>query len=243
MKAVGENYERALHRALREIAYDVFKEPIDRNTAIWKSSVHPHSAEPYRAVGPWYWSQNLELPVLFSSAVETLLDESKPELDMFIEVGPHPALRGPLKQIWARRESQSAQSLPPYLATLNRGEDALRSVLTLAGNLFISNVPIDLSTVNATDLDADGHEQPLTRGSLCVEMPKYIYKYGPILYHENRLNRELRLRKHLRHDILGARLPGCAKGHPAWRNVLRPKDVPWLKDHQVSLQLASGNHR
>ena len=61
--------------------------------------------------------------------------------------------------------------------------------------------------------------------SLCLDPPSYKYHYGPIVYFENRYNRELTLGKHLRHDILEARQSYTSTTCLAWRNALRVKDV------------------
>lgn len=37
----------------------------------------------------------------------------------------------------------------------------------------------------------------------------------------------------MRHDILGSRILGGSKSEPTWRNVLRLRDLTWLKDHSL----------
>jgi acyl transferase domain-containing protein len=232
MASLGEEYERLAHQCIDEIACEIAKEKIVRNSAFWQSSVIPYKNRSGYLTSPSYWRQNLESPVLFSQAVKALLENGSVNIDLLVEIGPHPALGGPLKQIRSRLKQESGSSLPTCLPTLKRGENGTRSLLELSGHLFIHNATIDLAAVNAVDLIVENRLQ-LARGCLCIDLPNYKYHYGPILYHENRMNRELRLRKHLRHDILGARLPGITNGRPAWRNVLRLKDVPWLEDHKV----------
>lgn len=239
--AVGEDCEHMLRQSISEIAHDIAAEPLCCSGTLWQSSVYPSKSSPGAVLEPSYWRQNLESPVLFSKAIFAMLDNENMNSDLLVEVGPHPALNGPLKQIRSRVEQSGRHALPVCLSTLTRGENAFVSMLKLSGNLFIEYTAIDLAAVNATDQYRLGKLQ-LACGSFCVDLPSYKYHYGPILYHENRYNKELRLRKYLRHDILGARRPGYAKSRPSWRNVLREKDIPWLKDHEVTLyQFLLGN--
>lgn len=38
-------------------------------------------------------------------------------------------------------------------------------------------------------------------------------------------------------DLLGSKISGLSSGARVWRNVLRDRDIPWLKDHTVSFIL------
>ncbi|KAL8920329.1 MAG: hypothetical protein Q9208_006300 [Pyrenodesmia sp. 3 TL-2023] len=166
-------------------------------------------------------------------AVETLAKQSKLDLDLLIEIGPDATLAGPLRQVRAELDKQAEVRLPPCLGSINRGDDGFKNMLTLAGNLFVRNVLVDLKAVNSTDDVSDkGFVTPQT-GTIIADLPNHQFHYGPPIYYESRLNKEWRLRERLRHDILGAKQPGCAKGRPAWRNMLRLKDVPWLDDHKL----------
>lgn len=226
MRALGSAYEELATEGLGQVKSIVENEP-SNPIAKWVSSVT--MKEVREQPSPAYWRRNLEAPVLFSSAVERLAEDGS--LDLLIEVGPHPALGGPLKQIRSSLE-KTGSALPPCLGSLRRGEHDVTSMLTLAGNLFISSAPIDLVAVNATEKSEDALH--LSHGFPCIDMPqnKYSYPETPVHY-ENRFNKEYRTRKHLRHDILGARVPGGSKTHPQWRNVLRLKDLPWLEDHKL----------
>lgn len=227
MRALGQAYEELATEGLNEIESFVQHEPA-QPVVSWVSSVS--MKEEGVSVLPAYWRRNLESPVLFSNAVEKLARE-KP-VDLLIEIGPHPALGGPLKQIRASLEKKGS-SLPLCLGSLRRGENDVISMLALAGNLFINNAPVDLVAVNATEQTEDGGLK-LSHGFPCIDLPQYKYSYPETpVHYENRFNKEYRLRKHLRHDILGARVPGGSKTHPQWRNVLRQKDLSWLGDHKL----------
>ncbi|KAI0198016.1 putative polyketide synthase [Astrocystis sublimbata] len=219
MLSLGKRYEQLMTQGLHDIA-PIKCDPFQSH-ATWVSSVT--SASEAIATLPKYWRQNLERPVRFSHAME-MVASSKP-VKLMIEVGPHPALALPLQQIGTR--------VVPTLATLRRGDDDLSSMLNLAGQLFVLNVPINLVAINATDEMINGKLR-LCHGYPCIDMPRYSFSYPEKpLYFENRFNRELRQRRYLRHDLLGSRQPGGSKFHPSWRNVLRAKDLPWLNDHKL----------
>jgi acyl transferase domain-containing protein len=187
----------------------------------WKSSTIPNKQMPAQDVKASYWAANMESPVRFSEAVSQLVNSGL--VDAFVEIGPHPALKGPLAQIM-KIEGRTM----PYTSTLKRNEDSQISLLQLAGDLFSLNAEIDLVAVNAVD-DVD----TLVHGCTAIDLPPYQYQYGPISYHESRASKEHRLRRNIRHDLLGSRVPGNAKLRPQWRNVLRIKDMPWLSDHRL----------
>lgn len=227
MLALGSAYEELATQGLDQVQSLTENEP-SNPIAKWVSSVTMKEVK--ERVPHTYWRRNLESPVLFSSAVERLAEDGS--VDLLIEIGPHPALGGPLKQIRSGLE-KTGSTLPPCLGSLRRGEHDVISMLTLAGNLFINNSPINLVAVNATEKTEDGIHT-VSHGFPCIDMPPYKYSYPESPVHfENRFNKEYRTRKHLRHDILGARVPGGSRTHPQWRNVLRLKDLPWLEDHKL----------
>ena len=231
MAAIGKGYQDSISQALSEITLSV-EERWPSFSARWFSSVSTKEVSSQTRADVFYWRQNLESPVLFVQAVEAMMESCGDDLDVMLEIGPHPALSGPLKQIFTGSQASGFQ-IPTYISTLVREQDALVCMLRTAGHLFLQDQPIDLTAVNAMD-ELEKGEHVLVHGRVCVDLPGYAYHYGPSIYHENRFNKERRNRVHLRHDLLGARQPGSARACPSWRNMLRLKDVPWLGDHKVS---------
>ena len=230
MTTLGEGYERLVVREFQNIAGDIVNEAPINSSARWISSVTPRKIMLKDSIGPSYWRQNLESPVLFSQAIEVLARADR-KCGVLCEISPHPALGGILKQ----NRVKFGDKLAPCLASLVREQDGLESMMMLGGNLFLSHAHINIVAFNALDVVHDGQPQ-LAHGSFCQDMPHYVYHYGSPLYYENRLSREWRLRDHLRHDLLGAKQVGCSKFRPSWRNMLRLKDVPWLEDHKLSAE-------
>ena len=229
MAALGEAYESLVSLGFQKIRNDILDEGLTDSPARWISSVTPWKTLTKDLIGPSYWRQNLESPVLFSQALEVMARSADTKSDILCEIGPHHALGGILKQ----NRAKLGDRIGPCLASLVRERDGLETMMQLGGNLFLNHVHINLIAINAMDVLHEGKPR-LAHGSLCQNMPHYAYNYDSPLYYENRPNRELRLRKVLRHELLGAMQASCSRLRPSWRNILRLKDVPWLEDHKLS---------
>ena len=162
--------------------------------------------------GPRYWQDNLERPVLFHSATRALLAGSK-ECAVHLEVGPHAALSGPLRQIYKESSEQIN-----YVSALIRSKDDTVSFLQAVGHLYSLGVKISYPP---------GSEEVLT------DLPSYPWHYERSYWSETRVQKNWRFRKHLPHDLLGLRILEASDLAPTWRNVLRTANVPWLNDHCV----------
>jgi acyl transferase domain-containing protein len=230
MKSLGPQYENDLEVFMpKPTAVESLKQRsnIQTSKAVFFSSVYGHAA-PWSLLGPKYWRQNLESPVLFTQAVTEMVTQVP--LDILIEVGPHGALQGPLRQLSNMIDNDI--KFPEYLTAIVRGNDNVKDILTLAGNLFNKGHDVDLARVNAIE-DKTGDRSHF--GKVIVDLPHYQWQYPKdIMLYENRYTREWRLRIHPRHDILGSRIPGANKNEPTWRNMLSVNNVPWLTDHRVS---------
>ncbi|KAJ4289017.1 hypothetical protein N0V90_011359 [Kalmusia sp. IMI 367209] len=227
MLPIGERYEDMLKTYVSEIQSDFERLP----QCTWVSSVTPGKEPSAKAA---YWRENLEGAVLFAPAVEHLVAHRETQVDILVEIGPHSALQGPVKQIISTAASEHGVKAPVYLSALRRFEDNMQNMLSLCGSLFQLNADVDLIAVNSVEHGRNKAEYVHARQPrICVDLPTYQYSYGPVLYHENRITRELRARLNLHHDLLGLLRPGGSKDQPVWRNVLRIKDVPWLSDHRL----------
>ncbi|PGH03116.1 hypothetical protein AJ79_07443 [Helicocarpus griseus UAMH5409] len=170
----------------------------------------------HSVMGASYWRANLENPVLFFRAVRTLLDAQGAKV--IVEVGPHSALAGPLREIFAAENAELR-----YVPTVVRGKSPMNSLAKTAGNLHGLGVLIDLAAVNGDD----------GKRNVVTDIPRYPWQHGTSFWDESRIVREWRLRQHANHEILGSRTFESTALEPTWRNVLRLNDVPWLRDHQV----------
>ncbi|KAJ8122080.1 hypothetical protein ONZ43_g1634 [Nemania bipapillata] len=173
-----------------------------------------------------YWVNNLNSPVLFLEGMRLMLNEM-PEINTTIEIGPHPALAGPLRQIF-----NEARMNITHLPTLDRTEHDVEQMLRLAGRLWTLDATLDVgAVVSVGTLTKDGAVETQT-GCLLVDLPPYHWTYSKPCWSEPRQSREIRDVREPRHDILGRRIAGLSPLEPLWRNILRLKDLPWLVHHR-----------
>ena len=145
---------------------------------------------------------------------------------LFVEIGPHSALSGPIKQIKSEFSLEKVQ----YLPTLIRGTDSAAKLLELAGELYLKDYPINMEKLTTIEEALPGGKVFGFKGSLIVDLPTYQWNRKEF-WAEARLSCEHRAPAFMRHDLLGSLLHGGSLAEPTWRNVLRIRDVPWLKDH------------
>lgn len=176
--------------------------------------------------GPEYWVQNLVSTVRFSDALVAaceLAPGSRAVPRVFLEVGPHAALAGPVKQTLVSGPSKVDHK---YVSALVRERNAYTSVLSLAGKLFEFGVDINLEAVN--DISGGAYDRVAMH-----DLPPYSWDYSNRYWHESRLSKEYRFRKHPYHDLLGLRLVGSTPLEPVWRNLLSVDAQPWLAEHII----------
>jgi len=179
------------------------------------SSVTCKKVESGQELEPKYWVNNLVSPVHFSTAVSQISQESGRKT--FVEIGPHSALAGPVRQMLKAAKSADSE----YLSVLTRGGNSHADLLSAVGQLWSAGQPVDLAPVVGEEV------------RFLVDLPLYPWHYEEPLWHESRLAREWRHRKFPHHDILGSRILETTDANPGWRNMLRLETVPWIKEHEV----------
>ncbi|KAK1473062.1 polyketide synthase [Colletotrichum cuscutae] len=168
--------------------------------------------------GANYWRRNFVQPVLFNTAMGAMLKSNNNNL--FVEVGPHPALQRPISEILRSVPDSPCE----YITTLRRAEDTNLSMLRLAGELFVQGAPADMTTI-------------IPKGRVLTDLPTYPWLHDVTYIDEPRNPSRYKQRKHTRHVLLGARVLEGNDIEPAWRNMLDLKGVPWLMDHIVNGQI------
>ncbi|KAL8700930.1 MAG: hypothetical protein Q9224_000732 [Gallowayella concinna] len=173
------------------------------------------SGEPeQRVLDTKYWQQNLESPVLFGRAVAGILKHI--QNPAFLEIGPHGALAGPARQIFAQ-----ASASPPYVSAMARNEDCVESYLKAVGQLFELKIPIDYEALT-----------PI--GTCLPGLPRYPWNHeAEELWYESRMSKEWRLAQFPKHPLLGRRQLESTSFEPSFRNLLNLDDAPWLRDHMI----------
>ena len=221
----------AYHSHHMSYVADKYKSLLGKVEPSLQTSVEFHSSLKGARVVPsmlttTYWVENLTSPVLFSQAIQSLCgtseDSREKTVDIIIEIGPHSALQGPVRQILqsVTGSSRKTQSMP----SLIRNEDSVSAMLQLSARLFVSGCQMRMGNVN---FPTDGTPKILT------DLPTYTWNHERGYWHEIRAHQEMQRYSSQRHDLLGDRVPDCNVLEPQWRNVLRADDVPWLRDHKV----------
>ncbi|KAL9069652.1 MAG: hypothetical protein Q9157_006092 [Trypethelium eluteriae] len=185
------------------------------------------------ALSPTYWVDNMLSPVRFSDALRDLClgvkaskrrgKRGSSAVDIVVEIGPHSALAGPFKQI-VQSETQLASSVT-YLPTLVRERDAVVTLQALASRLFERGSPLKMAAVNLTNRTP----QP----NVLKDLPPYSWNHSTSYWAESPESRRYRQRPHPRHDLLGVQVRQSNSLEPQWRNLIRPSEIPWVRDHRV----------
>ena len=179
-----------------------------------------------------YWEKNLTLPVRFLEAMTQICNPATTNLKKILgtthstvlasdllEIGPHSALNGPVKDILQKLGADIS-----YSSALVRSLPSTDTVLSALGHLHCYGYPVDLSKVNALD----------NKHMILSNLPEYPFDHSRSYWQESRVNRDgWRLRTNLRLDLLGAPVPDWNPMEAKWRNYLRVSEVPWIRDHCV----------
>ncbi|RYP64846.1 hypothetical protein DL769_006521 [Monosporascus sp. CRB-8-3] len=191
----------------------------------WFSSVYDGPIRPSYELGDVYWAENMTRPVLFSQAVTSAL--SSAEFDAVLEVGPHPALKGPASQTI----EEVLNTKLPYQGTLSRNTNSVEAISTAFGNL--------LAQLGRKSIDLDSYEKGMidkpVEFHVVKGLPTYQWNHASH-WHESRVSRKTRLRKDIFHPLLGHVAPDSAPHNLRWRNLLRGSEIEWLSGHQVQGQ-------
>ncbi|KAF4176549.1 hypothetical protein CNMCM8927_000723 [Aspergillus lentulus] len=230
MAAVGAAYDDLLARALVTLSKHDLRWRRPRSAMISSVTGQPVGMAT-DSLPPSYWSDNLRSRVLFDTAVRILgTDPAFQQVKCLVEVGPHSALAGPFKQICLSNKFEQLR----YIPSLVRSKDDADQLLSVAGALFVANYPVDLEAVNAVEESKTDLRFRMPKSHrLLVDLPPYQWNYEKSYWAEPRASAEQRSLIQPRHDLLGRQITGLSTQSRVWRNVLRHRDLPWLKDHAL----------
>ena len=186
-------------------------------------------------LGPTYWVSNMVSQVKFADSLRQLCYETSfgkkqrkraaaLAVNTLIEIGPHAALAGPIRQTLQADEKLKNGSIE-YLSALIRKNDAVKTALEVASKLVIRGYPLVFPALN----------RPSQQGNpnLLVDLPSYSWNHGESYWAEPRISRIFRNRKFPRTDLLGAPEKSSNPLEPRWRNHIRASEIPWVNDHKV----------
>ncbi|KAG6357467.1 hypothetical protein INS49_013344 [Diaporthe citri] len=193
------------------------------NQTRWFSSVSGSElGEEELLKGP-YWESNMAKPVLFMQAIDQACNAMN-QLDLVVELGPHPALKGPTLETIRDRLSCTV----PYTGLFQRG---VSSISSLADGLGYAWMHLGESGV---DLQRYGE---FVSGSLnsapAKGLPTYAWDHQSEYWHESRWGRAVRLRQDPVNELLGHLTPDSTEHDMRWRHMLRLSEIPWLSGHRL----------
>lgn len=190
-----------------------------------------------------YWVENMVKPVKFKTAVETLcsrptqapqkkLDGSHRKFILvhdLLEIGPHSALQGPIRDILKNLTSGKDFT---YSSALVRNRSALETFMEAAGSLYCLGHPVRLGSVNIfSEKHLDHHPVVLSN------LPEYPFNHSQTHWYESRMSKNYRFRQHPPVSLLGTQVQDWNPFEARWRNILRVAEIPWVSDHQVRLRV------
>lgn len=180
---------------------------------------------------PDHWVGSLVQPVEFVDAFTDMVlgdpdDPTGRSVDVLLEVGPHTALGGPIREILSLPEFEGFEL--PYWGCLVRDEHAGDSMRSAAINLFREGHPLLMSKIN---FPVPAYEEESPR--VLTDLPPYPWNHTMRHWQEARVNRAIRERGEPPHELLGMRVAGTDPSMAVWRRILRASETPWVRDHMV----------
>ncbi|KAF2145308.1 uncharacterized protein K452DRAFT_243204 [Aplosporella prunicola CBS 121167] len=195
--------------------------PPEGTSAAMFSSVYGGRINPKSCI-PAYWKENMTSTVQFTAAIrEMMLQE---HVDVLVELGPHPALKGPVSDTIA----DLGQAELPYFASCFRGKPDMVALLESVGQMIATNMPIDAARINAKE-EAHGSKHAYRTGRVLTDLPKYEWDHSSSFWAESRISRNIRFRHFPRHELLGSRIAEDTALCMGWSNILNKKEIPWLE--------------
>ncbi|KAL4809104.1 putative polyketide synthase [Aspergillus unguis] len=198
-----------------------------QHDCVWNSSVRGDTellnGDLQSLKGP-YWVQNMVNTVLFSQAVKSAIWHGGP-FDLAIEIGPHPALKGPTEQTL-----RSAFGAPPfYTGVLQRGGSDIQA--------FSGSLGFCWSRLGPSFVDFKGyrlafnHRRP--KPSILNGLPAYAWDHDRVYWRESRISKRFRTTLDRSQELLGRRVADDTDRAMRWRNVLKLSELPWVRGHEI----------
>ena len=223
--AYHSHHMLAISESYRERLLGIEVTPLGRRkTVTMFSSVTGRAITADDKLSADYWVSNMVSTVRFSEALAQMCTlEAEEGVDMLIELGPHSALAGPVKQVLSSLSPAPASPIG-YASALVRGIDADKSALEVAASLLAQGYSFN---IHAAQQFATGDSR------VVVGLPSYPWNHTRRYWAESRLSRDYRLRPFPRTDILGAPFHDWNPIEPRWRNFIRLSEQPWVRGHVI----------
>jgi hybrid polyketide synthase/nonribosomal peptide synthetase ACE1 len=213
--------------SLEECNVQILSPP--ENAPRWFSSVYggDQMTEDNDYLTGQYWAENMLQPVLFSQALTAALDEAGPPA-FAMEVGPHPALKGPAT---ATIEEVIGNAVP-YTGTLSRNGNDVETLAETLGFIWTYLGPATPNFKAYNALFGNVGQK------IMKNLPQYTWDHDRTYWYESRISRLFRAqRPQASHEILGIRMDSELEGEYRWHNFLKPSEISWLRGHTVQGQV------
>jgi hybrid polyketide synthase/nonribosomal peptide synthetase ACE1 len=198
----------------------------ENSTCSWYSSVTPDTKPLDRnsALNDTYWRDNMANSVLFADAVGNAISADL-DINLVLEIGPHPALKGPALQTIGDVRKEA----PPYLGVLSRGQDDIVALSETLGSIWtrFESQFVDLESFDKS-VSAPSHPRELV-----TDLPSYQWDHGKAHWSESRRSKKIRSRRHPVHELLGVQSPESNSNDLRWLNVLNVSEIVWLEGHRL----------
>ncbi|KAL9616846.1 MAG: hypothetical protein Q9160_008302 [Pyrenula sp. 1 TL-2023] len=180
-----------------------------------------------------YWVANLVSPVLFSDAVVNGLSKTMrktfgmskgDEISAIVEIGPHSAMKGPIRQILEFLPGTSGMD---YASLLIRETPADASALDCVGLLECLGCHVKMHTI-AESWQASGSVP-----RVLADLPPYPFNHNKRYLFEGRMVKNLRFPSYPYNHFIGRRVIDWNPLEPKWRQIIRIKEVPWVAHHKI----------
>ncbi|KAI1350261.1 hypothetical protein F5Y01DRAFT_326635 [Xylaria sp. FL0043] len=214
--------------SLRQCGVQV-SESYKEKTCAWFSSVVPNE-KPMNfteRLKDEYWRDNMTNAVLFAEAIRNAVAGGD-NITLALEVGPHPALKGPATQSIADVQSAAV----PYSGLLSRGTSDVEAVSDALGFVWTHTMAGDVDFKSYAGVVSAKQREP----RLVCGLPLYSWNHERVYWNESRRSRKLRTRAKAPHELLGALSPESTSLDLRWSNVLKVSEIPWLDGHQLQGQ-------
>ena len=217
MLDIGPQYEREMEHFMED---DNMKNGTCPDVEFF-SSVTGGLLPASQGVGAGYFRRNLESPVMLSQAIDGLLSRHKDSAHQnlfFLEIGPHSALSGPLRQILTHNSANYS-----YASCLQRDTNSNRTFLAALGTLWQHGGDFDLNRLT----------NPSNVAKVLTDVPLYPWQHDGLRFPPNRIVQAWRYPNFPHHELLGSLILENTKDQPSFRNILQLEQVSWLRDHNI----------
>lgn len=189
-----------------------------------------------------YWVHNMVSPVDFLGAMQFCNSPERSgsankrldcghileqRIDCWLEIGPHAALRGPIREI-LKTSAPDREII--YTSVLIRHRSAVVTALAAAGELFCRSFNVDISRVVLLGL-SETRRRTL---KVLPDLPRYRFSRSALYWEEPQTNKNFCFRRHGNYDLLGTMITDPNALESQWKLIIKEDDLPWVKDHKVN---------